>query len=417
MKGKYPREYFKNPHMDEIRSLEEIWDDIDAYSGEYFEDEPQFYEKIDFVVPIPPFDYKGKRTKGLFFSQGTEYVLKLYPKLQEIFFACAYTMWSSYSWCDKADCYLTCYENKPREEYYKNKYPHKKDIIFIPLQDADFGNEYKMAPTENTPKTIDVLMVSTPIAVKNLPVLAEAIKVYEQKYKYRLKTTIALGTASFVKNSDGTLDCSGVTDSRRVEIINEINNIFDGHMYDYINFEPYIKHDELAKVYTSAKCTVLTSLIEGNNRCIFESLCCDTPIVVFKDHNKWARGEHPIFFGNSGEYVPEYTPESLADTIYKVINNYDNYEPRKNHLIHSGRKNFVDICSQYIPYYRENIPDYDKTKFHENLWVDLACQKNYQLGYLDYIYARRAGIMHVRGLKSIDNLVKFYYSNPIIEIQ
>ena len=66
-------------------------------------------------------------------------------------------------------------------------------------------------------------------------------------------------------------------------------------MYDYINFEPYLHQwNELPKVYTSAKCTVLTSLIEGKNRCLFESLCCDTPIVVFKAHNQWARGEHPL---------------------------------------------------------------------------------------------------------------------------
>ena len=195
MKGKYPKDYFLNPYMDKQRSPEQIWDDIDAYSGEYFEDEPENYEKIDFVIPLPPLEYKGKFTKGIFFSQGTEYLLKLYPQLKELFFSCAYTMWSSYSWSNNADCYLTCYKNPPREKYYRKKYPDKKDIIFIPLQDADFRNEYIMAPTFNTPKTIDVLLVSTPIAVKNLPIFALALKTYEQKYNYRLKATIALGTA------------------------------------------------------------------------------------------------------------------------------------------------------------------------------------------------------------------------------
>ena len=408
MKGRYPRDYFQNPYLDKERSIEQIWDDIDAYSGEYFEDEPSNYEKIDFVIPLPPLEYRGKFTKGIFFSQGTEFLLKRYPQLKELFFSCAYTMWSSYSWSESADCYLTCYENIPRETYYKNKYPNKKDIIFIPLQDADFGNEYTMAPTPDTPKTVDVLMVSTPIPVKNLPMLAKAIKVYEQKYAYRLKTTIALGQANCKKLPDGSIDYSEIIEDRR-KILDEVNSILYNRMFEYINFEPYVNHGELPKLYTGSKCTVLTSLIEGKNRCVFESIKCDTPVVVFKAHNQWARGEHPVFFEKCGEYAPEFTPESLADTIHKVITHPENYEPRKNFLIHSGRRNFIDICTSLIPYYKENIPDFDKTKFHENLWVDLACQRNYQLSYHDFLYAKRPAIHHVRGIKDIDNMLKFYF--------
>ena len=138
MKGAYPVKYFLNPSINQ--PIEEIWDDIDAYTGEYFEDEPHLHKKIDFVVPLPPLKYKGKFLKGLFFSQACEYILKLYPELKKIFIPCAYTMWSNYSWSDSAEVYLTCYENKEREKYYKNKYPNKKDIIFVPLQDADFTN-------------------------------------------------------------------------------------------------------------------------------------------------------------------------------------------------------------------------------------------------------------------------------------
>ena len=409
MKGAYPRAYFQNPYMDRERPIEEIWDDIDAYTGEFFEDEPDYHSKIDFVVPLPPLRYNGKETKGIFFSQGMDYILKLYPDLQKIFFACAYTMWSNYSWCDKADCYLTCYENKLRENYYKKKYPNKKDIIFIPLQDADFRNEYNMAPTTNTPKTIDVLVVSTPLAVKNLPMVAKTVKEYENIYGNRLKITIALGDRNIVKCEDGSIDLSGEKDKKKVDIMNEVNNILDGKMCEYINFEPYIT-DDLPKVYTSARCTVLASLIEGKNRCIFESLSCNTPVVIFRDHNKWARGNYPIFFGNSGEYALEFTPESLAEAIHKVITNPQKYEPRKNYLMHSGRKNFINICTDRIPYYKENIPDFESGRFHDNLWVDLACQQNYQISYHDFLYGKKVNIQHVRGLNDIDKLVKFYYA-------
>ena len=76
MKGIYPVQYLLNPNMDRIKSLREIWDDIDLYSGEYFEDEPELYEKIDCFIPLPPLDYQNKRTKGILFSQASEYLMK-----------------------------------------------------------------------------------------------------------------------------------------------------------------------------------------------------------------------------------------------------------------------------------------------------------------------------------------------------
>ncbi len=406
MKGKYPREYFKNPNIN--KSLEEIWDDIDAYSGEFFEDETDLHKKIDFIIPLPPLNYKNKITKGVVFSQGMEYLLKLYPRLQEIFFCGAYTMWSSYSWCDKADFYLTCYENKAREEYYKNKYPNKRNIIFVPLQDADFTNEYIMAPTFYEAKTIDVLTVSTPLEVKNLPILAQAIKIYEQKYNTTPKVTFILGSNLITKDSNGKLDYSNELERNKNQL-RQVEEIL-GDSINKIDFIPYANYYDLAKYYSSAKCCVLTSLIEGKNRSLNEAMSCNTPVVVFKQHNQWARGNHPIFFGNSGELVEEFTPEALADTLYKVINNYKNYDARKNYLLNNGRKNFINKLLSCIPYYKENIPDYKEGYIHENLWIDLACQENYQLGFYQFLYGKNSVIQHARGLERIDFLVKFFYS-------
>ncbi|UKI41558.1 MAG: hypothetical protein L6V95_00315 [Candidatus Melainabacteria bacterium] len=52
MKGIYPNEYLKNPKIN--KPIKKIWDDIDAYTGEFFEDEPQYHWTIDFIIPIPP---------------------------------------------------------------------------------------------------------------------------------------------------------------------------------------------------------------------------------------------------------------------------------------------------------------------------------------------------------------------------
>ena len=102
--------------------------------------------------------------------------------------------------------------------------------------------------------------------------------------------------------------------------------------------------------------------------------------------------------------------EALADTIHKVINNLDKYEPRKNYLTYNGRKNFINTLVKYIPYYKENIPDYQENRFHENLWVDLATQANYQLGYIEFLYEKNPAITHIRGISQIDSLIKFFYS-------
>lgn len=406
MKGVYPRSYFKAPHV--AKPIEEIWDDIDAYSGEYFEDEVNLHEKIDFVIPLAPLRYKGRVLKGLFFSQGCEYLLKLYPDLKKIFFAGAYTMWSNYSWSDNADYYLTCYENKPREQYYKNKYPHKKHIPFVPLQDVDFTNEYKVAPTFNTHKTIDILCVSTPLEVKNLPMVASVIKAYEKKYNRALKATFVLGNKSIIKKENGEIDYSKIHESQRKQL-DEVIKIL-GESIKNVEFHPWIDYKDLMKYYTGARCLILASLIEGKNRSIGEANACNTPVVVFRDHNKWARGGYPVLREKSGEYAEIFSAECMADAVHKIISHPEYYEPRKSYLKYSGRKNFINTLVDYFPYYHNYLIDFKKGGIHENLWIDLATQDNYQLSYYDFLYGKNPAIQHVRGLKAIDSLIKFFYS-------
>ena len=78
------------------------------------------------------------------------------------------------------------------------------------MQDADFLNEYYIGPVPYTPKTIDVFCVSTPFPVKNLPIIAVALKEYERKYGRRLKVVYAIGKKTAVRREDGSLDYSQV---------------------------------------------------------------------------------------------------------------------------------------------------------------------------------------------------------------
>lgn len=407
MKGnKWPVEYFQNPNIN--KPIEQIWDDIDNYTFEEQFERKEKIESMDFVIPLPPLKYAGIITKGVFYSQSVDLIIEKFPRLKEIFIPIANSMFSSYPQSIHADAYFVCYENKKHEEYYKTKYPSKKDVVMLPLQDADFTNEYKISPAFNVFKTLDVFCVSTAYPVKNLPVIAAALKIYEQKYKKRLKVKYALGNKDLTTNPDKTIDISKLRYDAKQQLETVMKIL--GDYQNYIEFIPFIPYSELPKYYTSAKCCVLASLLEGKNRFISEAMSCNTPIIVFKDFNKYSRGDYPIFFNNSGEYVPSFHPESLADTIHKVINNQDNYTPRKNYLLYNGRKNFVNTILDKIPYFKENLPEYSKNGIMNNLWVDLAMQANYQLSTYDFIYGKNPAIQHVRGMTNIESLVKFFYS-------
>lgn len=394
-KGKYPVEYFRNPNIN--KQLEEIYDDIDAYSGEFFEDE-ELRMNTDFIVVLPPLKYEGITTKGIFMSQGTDYVYKIFPNIGKLFFSMAYTMWSSYPWSKNADVYLTCYKNPKREEWYFKKHPEKKDKILIPLQDADFTNEYLLAPTFNTPKDIDILYVSRLADVKNIHVFIEALKKYREKYNEKLRATMLLGSSPDNKKP------------KAQEILKEIKHRY-GDITEYVTLIERVAYKDISKYYTRAKFTVLTSLIEGKNRTIQESMSCNTPIIVFKDHNKWARGEHELFYGNSGLYVPEFSAESLADTIYSGLQNYNGkFKARRNYLKYYGRKNFINTCIDNIPYFKENLPEYQEGNIQSNLWVDLAMQDNYQISFIDFLYGKNPAIQHVKFNEKQHSLIDFFYS-------
>lgn len=238
--------------------------------------------------------------------------------------------------------------------------------------------------------------------------LAQALKIYKEKYQKTLKTALLLGQKNIKRNNDGSVDYSILHSDQRKELDKFFNLV--SSFKKEIEVVPFVNHHkELPKFYTASKCCVLTSLIEGKNRSLNEAQSCNTPIIAFKDHNKWARAQHPIFYENSGELVEDFNPESLADTIHKVINNPQNYKPRKNYLKYNGRKNFINVLLESLSYFKENIPEYIDGHVHENLWLDLAMQNNYQLSFYDFLYGKNPLIQHVKGINDISKLVDFFY--------
>ena len=125
--------------------------------------------------------------------------------------------------------------------------------------------------------------------------------------------------------------------------------------------------------------------------------------------NKYTVGDDKLFPNGCGELAEEFTPESLADAIHKVISNPQNYNPRMNYLKSNGRKNFINTCVSRIPYYRETVPDFEDGKFHDNVWVDLACWDNYQMSFNKFLYDGNPEVVWVRGISKIKNVMDYYY--------
>jgi len=395
VKGNYPYEYFANPNIN--KPIEQIWADIDAFSMEVFPDEVKQSSYIDFFIVLPPLQYEGKVSKGLFLSQGVDYIYESYPEIGEIFISSAFSMWTSYPWSKHADTYCVCYDNPQREAWFRKNNPDRADKIFLPLQDADFTNEYFMAPTWNTPKDIDVYCVGRLSELKNLNMFARALKVYHQKYGKKLNAVLVTGT-------------DGKEDFEKEELRKIQNEL--GVIEDYLEIRNHVDYGEMAKMYTGSKLVVLPSLLEGKNRVIQEAMCCNTAVVTFKDLNQYSRGNSPIFCGGAegGLMAPEFDAESLADTIHWGIINNGAFKPRRNYLKYNGRLNFINKFIDAIPYFRENLPEYTPGAIEKNAWVDLAMQDNYQLSFIDFLYGKNNTIQHFRVCQDNSFIINFFYS-------
>lgn len=398
-KGIFHDYLYSNPNTG--KPLEEVWSDIQDYSAESFpENEDFFKEKTFFMVVLPPLKYDGKFIKGLYISQGVDCIQELFPNHKELFIPMATSMWSSIPLSEHPDVYLTSYDYPERIEWFKKTYPEKADKTFIPLQDADFLNENFIFPIADIKKDIDVLCISTLYYLKNLHIFAKALKIYHEKYGYKLKTTLVTGGLK----EDFT--------EREAGIINEMSEAVGGleKLKEYIEFISFVSYGiEMNTLYSRSKCTVLTSIFEGKNRSLSESICCNTPVVVFKDLCKYTRGKDEIFPENSGIYVEEFTAGALAEKLHYMMEHYKEFTPRRGYLRKNSRLKFLNKCIDSIPYYRENLPEYEPGRIEDNIWVSLAVTENYQMSFMEFLYGENYYLQNAIIHKNLTRIMDFYY--------
>lgn len=400
-KGQYPTDYFNQPAID--KPVDEIYALMDAFSYEIFEDDQESYKDVEFFVVMPPLQLEGRFLKGIFFSHGPDVILSQIPQLQELFHSISDSMWCSYPSSRHADAYFTHYDNPERTAWYCQTHPESAQKIFIPRDNADFVNEAIFKPDPTLTRDIDLLCVARLETAKNLPFLAESLKVYRQKYPQRpIRLTMVTGHT-------WDLNHQSLNYWER-KILREVEAILV-HPHEYIHFvSGYLNYEQqLPQYFARSRAYISTSLLGWKNQRMHEAMCSNTPVISLKDFNRYARGNSPILDEGAG-LCSDYDPEAMAETIHQVLENPDAFHPRNRYLKTSGRKNFFNACVDAFPYYSESLPDYTPGRHSDSYWLDQAMQENYQRSLHDFntmkdLWAfpfRAQGVDRIRSL--VENL-------------
>lgn len=331
-------------------------------------------------VVLPPLEYKGVFLKGLLWASGMNKVLstleKTWPQLKEKFVVIYNSSGRTVPINVEADAVLALYDNPDRERWMRERYPEKGDQIFLPMQSADWSNEWTMCPLKTIKtKDIDILCVSNFNSCKNLPTIAKALKCFHLETGRKLKFLLA--------SSDfRPLHAHGET------VYAEFKATLGLQFDDYVDMLPdRVDRREMRALYNRAKITVLGSLSEGKNRSLHESMLCNTPVCCFEAYNKTIRGNSDIFPAGAGEFVPEFSAESLAETWLKMLGKIDQYAPREAYLSgFSGRIQTFNRQLDTLPYYQQNLPDYEIGRHHENPWLSAALEQMHDLPTQMYLW-------------------------------
>jgi glycosyltransferase involved in cell wall biosynthesis len=92
-----------------------------------------------------------------------------------------------------------------------------------------------------------------------------------------------------------------------------------------------IPHGQVAEVVADSRVFLLLSDKEGTNKAVYESLFCNTPVIVNRNHQGGVMRDH--FPTDVGFLASD---EELADTILRVLKSTERFRPREWALSHTG---------------------------------------------------------------------------------
>ena len=395
--GRPVDDLFDNPNFHVGKTQDEIFEAVDQWKMEIFPGEIKDYKRLTTFVALPPLIHENKHIKGVLFTDGADVLSQSVPNLHEAFHVFGYSMWSSYSRSITPDGIFSCYANTERDAWWHRKYPSSKKLL-IPCLDSDFVHEYLMTPRQVPTRDIDILFMSRVDKPKNVVMMAKTLKVLRKKYnKHKFMCTWVIGKKF-------GLNFEEFDDFEKGEW-RAVNNEL-GFIPDYINLMPFVEYTDMPALYSRSDVYMLCSLHEGKNRGLLEAAMCDTPVVAFEDYNKYVRATDPAVPLNGGLAAPHFDPESMADTLFTVLQNRRQFKPRQSVIKDTGRRNTFNLLLRSHPYYAKNIPGFNDCDPYANLWLNEAMVRTHGYPLFAQLY-RSEQVTSVRsqGLERIQETI------------
>lgn len=200
----------------------------------------------------------------------------------------------------------------------------KTNVFPIDRGPGDWVDTKTFTELPSTIKDIDILMVGHWGKVKNHAILFNALK------KLKTKCKVVL-----VGQPSGNRTLEDVKKEFQTIVRPNLTNI-------EIEFIEKIPFQEVKKLYHRAKCSLLLTFKEGQNKAVMESMFCGTPVILLENH-----------IGGAQNYINEQTgvfanESNLHEKIEFMMAHYQEFNPREFVFKHTGSQVSTKILNERI---------------------------------------------------------------------
>ena len=257
--------------------------------------------------------------RGVLLAKYTEVIGRLPAMFDLPALARHYQLVLEPSWWGYQDVYFHLYRGhdlsavvfapwRPDYEYLRSLH---SNLIATRLGAGDWVDPVAFKPSGRTERTYDLVVVSSWNPLKRHQVLFKTLAELRRKHGRALKLALIGYPLGWTKDHIEAL-------ARRYGVLDTCT-IFDS-----------VPHAEVGRIVGDSRAYVLMSLREGANKALYESLFCDTPVVVFRGH----RGVNVEFITRDAGVLAE--EDGLAEALLKVLDPSVARRPREYALAHTG---------------------------------------------------------------------------------
>ncbi len=125
----------------------------------------------------------------------------------------------------------------------------------------------------------------------------------------------------------------------------------DDSLKPYLTYLDQLNYHEFIKTINQSRFTFLPNTSDASPRTLTESLCLNKPVLVNRD----IIGGWKYVNNNTGEFFTNV--EDIKPALERLINNYDQYQPRKYFSEHYGPKIYGPKLAKFIKHLYPDFTD------------------------------------------------------------